>query len=77
MEVGEVMFSNAPAPIDVTLAGMVMEVSAVPLNAWNPIDVTLAGMVMEVSAAACLNAAAPIDVSVLPAAKVTEVSAVA
>ena len=56
----------------------VMEVSEVASwNAPSPIDVTLAGMVMEVSEVALLNALSPIDVSVLPAAKVTEVSAVA
>ena len=38
---------------------------------------TLAGIVMEVSEVALENAPRTIDVSVLPAAKVTEVSAVA
>ena len=60
-----------------TLAGIVIEVSAAPLNAPSPIDVTLAGMVTEVSEVVPLNAKRPIDVSVLPAAKVTEASEVA
>ena len=38
---------KAPLPIDVTLVGMVTEVSFVPRNASLPIDVTLLEMVTE------------------------------
>ena len=56
---------------------MVIEANEVSLNEAMPIEVTLFGMVIEVSAVAPLNAESPIEVSTLPAVKVTEVSAVA
>jgi hypothetical protein len=64
--------SNAPHPMEVTPAGMVIAVSALaPLNVPYPIEVIPAGMVMVVSALAPLNALVPMEVSLLPAAKVT------
>jgi hypothetical protein len=40
MEVSAVASSKAALPIDVTLAGIVMEVSAVvPVNTYHPMDV--------------------------------------
>ena len=44
MEVSEVAPRNALVPIDVTLAGMVMEVSLLSLNAPSRIDVASAGI---------------------------------
>jgi hypothetical protein len=64
--------SNAPHPMEVTPAGMVMAVSALaPLNVPYPIEVTPSGMVIPVRALAPLNAPVPMEVSRLPSAKVT------
>jgi hypothetical protein len=83
MEVSAAALKNAPSPIDVSelVPSNVMEVRGVVPgygveNARSPIDVTLAGMVMD-SSGTPLNASSPITISVLPAAKVTEVSSVA
>ena len=52
-EASELARLNALAPIEVTLLGIVSEVSAVaPLKASLPIEVTLLGIVSEVSALA-------------------------
>ena len=64
--------ANALELISVTDAGMMMEVSAVFLNAAIPIDVTDAGISMEVIARSW-NTACPMVRSPLPAANVTDV----
>jgi hypothetical protein len=55
---------------------MVIEVTAVPLNASVPMLVTPAGMVMEESRVASLKAAFPMEVRRLFSAKVTVASEV-
>jgi hypothetical protein len=59
----------------VPLPAKVTEVSEfIGVNASTPIDSTLAGISIAVSVCAKENAFLPIDVSRLPASKVTEVS---
>ena len=64
-----VVAKNALFPMEVTDAGMTMEVSAVDRNALGPMEVTDAGISMELSADDW-NAAPPMSVSTLFGAKV-------
>jgi hypothetical protein len=56
MEVSEYATPNAPNPMLVTLAGMVIDVSALAPNAYSPMLTTPDGMVIDVSALVPLNA---------------------
>jgi hypothetical protein len=48
MEVKPAHLANAPAPMEVTLDGIVTEVKPEPWNASVPMEVTLDGIVTEV-----------------------------
>ena len=60
------VFTKAPLPIDVTLLGIVTELSPVqPEKAQEPIDSTPFGIIMEESSLHPSKALLPIDVTLL------------